>query len=284
MKRHFITLSTILSIAILVSGCTTTKSSSPSREVAYTPVKAQVAAFPINKGFKVFNGTRYKNAAYLDQMGLMPFTSVYDVWTLTCDENGCYNVPDKETFRKVLASYVSQFRSSEYIAFDFEKMVIDSAHSEEQAKNEVALIKQFIVWTREAYPHAKLGMYDYDFTDRFRDIKAQLYQQGGFDFFAPTLYQRWSNHATWRANLQAVVDNDRAINSTLPIYAYVSPYKGGRTTSGFLGDAEWLGELSNAGHVLNGVIIWTANTPTDTLDTNQRWLDDLRRMASGVTY
>lgn len=279
-KHKFITNGLVLSIAVTAAGCSSVDSQSRSPDTDNTLTKGQVATFPISKGFKVFNGTRYKNTGYFDQIGLVPFTTVYDVWNLTCDANNCYNVPDKEAFKKVLTSYVSQFRSSEYIAFDFEKIVIDSATSEEQAKNEVTLIKQLIAWAREAYPNAKLGMYDYDFNDKFRDIKAQLYQQSGFDFFAPTLYQRWPNHASWRVNLQAVVNNDRAINASLPIYAYVSPYKAGRTASGLLTDAEWLGELSNAGQALSGIIIWTANTQTDTLNTTQSWIDNLRWMMS----
>lgn len=282
MKHQFITHGILLSMVISSIGCTTTDSQTLSHQVTHASQKKQITSFSINKGFKVFNGTRYRNTTDLDQMGFVPFTTVYDVWKLTCDANSCSNVPDKETFKKVLTNYVSQFRSSEYITFDFEKIVIDSAYSEEQAKREVALIKQFIEWTREAYPHTKIGMYDYDFNNKFSSIKAQLYQHGGFDFFAPTLYQRWTSHATWCANLKAVVENDHAINPNLPIYAYISPYKAGKITSGFLSIAEWQGELFNASQTLNGVIIWTENTRNDTLNTNQSWLKDLHQMISKV--
>ena len=94
------------------------------------------------------------------------------------------------------------------------------------------------------------------------------------------MYQRWPNHSLWRANLQAAAENDRAINRSLPIYAYVSPYKAGLTENGFLGDVEWLGELSDAGRTINGAIVWTQSSPTDRLDTNQSWLADLQRMIS----
>lgn len=265
--------------AIAMAGCAAVAANEPlAHEANAAQTKTPVVAFPRGNGFTAFNGNRYANAAYLDGMGLVPFTSIYDVWGLSCDATRCYHVPTEGQFKKVLAGYVSQFRSNEFIAFDFEKIVIDAARSEAQAENEVALFQKFIAWTRAAYPNARLGMYDYDFNPKFRDIRAQLYQAGGFDFFAPTMYQRWPNHALWRTNLRAVVENDRAINRSLPIYAYVSPYKAGQTANGFLGDAEWLGELSEAGRAINGVIVWTESAPGDQLDTSQSWLADLRRM------
>lgn len=267
-------------VAVVMAGCTAVAGNPQAHETISRGTKASIATFPRETGFRAFNGNRYANADYLDRMGLVPFTSIYDVWNLSCDATKCYHVPTENQFKKVLASYVSQFRSSEFIAFDFENIVIDAARSEAQAYNEVALFQKFIAWTREAYPNARLGMYDYDFNPKFRNIRAELYQTGGFDFFAPTMYPRWPNHSLWRANLQAAAENDRAINRSLPIYAYVSPYKAGLTENGFLGDVEWLGELSDAGRTINGVIVWTQSSPTDRLDTNQSWLADLQRMIS----
>ncbi|WP_431825882.1 hypothetical protein [Burkholderia sp. F1] len=271
-----------VSIALVMAGCTVIADEPMAHETTSRPTKTPIATFPRGSGFIAFNGNRYANAAYLDGMGLVPFTSIYDVWNLSCDATKCYHVPTESQFKKVLASYVSEFRSSEFIAFDFEKIVIDAARSEAQAYNEVALFEKFIAWTREAYPNARLGMYDYDFNPKFRNIRATLYQAGGFDFFAPTMYQRWPNHSLWRTNLKAVAENDRAINRSLPVYAYVSPYKDGLTEHGFLGDDEWLDELSDAGRTINGVIVWTQSSPADRLDTNQRWLADLQRMISSA--
>ncbi|WP_141325450.1 hypothetical protein [Acetobacter orleanensis] len=236
---------------------------------------------PHETNFRVFNGTRFANADDLDRAGLLPFTSIYDVWKLTCDETQCYNVPTESQFKKTLASYVAQFRSSSFIAFDFENIVIDKATSAEQANNEVQLLKKFIVWTRESYPKAKIGIYDYDFNSKFLDIRAKIYREGGFDFFAPTMYQRWPNHDIWSARLQAAITNDHTINKSLPIYAYISPYKAGVTKNGFLGDAEWLAQLADTRRVINGVIVWTQSSTAIKLDTNQSWEADLRHIVSG---
>lgn len=279
LKSMSIARCVAVSLAVVMAACTAVTDTAPrARTMVSRQAKAPIAPFPRGKGFSVFNGNRYANADYLDRMGLVPFTSIYDVWDLSCDATKCYHVPTESQFKKVLASYVSQFRSSEFIAFDFEKIVIDAARSEAQAYNEVALFETLIAWTREAYPNARLGMYDYDFNPRFRNIRAMLYQSGGFDFFAPTLYQRWPDHETWRENLQAAVQNDRAINRSLPVYAYVSPYRAGLTQNGFLGEAEWLDQLSDAGRTVDGVIVWTQSSPADRLDTNQGWLADLQRM------
>jgi hypothetical protein len=268
------------SVGIALTGCSIAAGNPPPRAIMSGSAQAPVNAFPGN--FNVFNGNRYANADYFDSMGLVPLTSIYDVWKLSCDATKCYHVPTEKQFKQALTSYVSQFRSSTVIVFDFENIVIDAARSEAQASNEVALFKQFIAWAREAYPNARLGMYDYDFNPKFRDIRAQLYQSAGFDFFAPTMYQRWPDHAAWRANLHAMVANDRAIAPALPIYAYVSPYMSGLTSNGFLGDSEWLAELSDAGRAINGVIVWTQSASFDSLNTNQSWLADLRRMMSGT--
>jgi hypothetical protein len=86
------------------------------------------------------------------------------------------------------------------------------------------------------------------------------------------LYQRWPDHHRRRASVQAAAENDRLINGACPIYAYVSPYKAGLVgNGGFLGDAEQLGELSDARRTVNGAIVWTQSAPADRLETNQNW-------------
>lgn len=239
---------------------------------------------PYVTDFRVFNSTRYANADHLDRAGLVPFTSVYDVWKLTCDETQCSNVPTEGQFKKILASYVAQFRSSTFIAFDFENIVIDRADSAAQANNEVQLFKKFIAWTRDSYPEAKIGMYDYDFNSKFLDIRAKIYRGGGFDFFAPTLYQRWPKHDAWYAHLHAAVRNDRAINQSLPIYAYVSPYRAGITKNGFLSDTEWSRQLTDARRAINGVIIWMPSSTSARLETDQSWEEALRHITSSKRH
>jgi hypothetical protein len=228
--------------------------------------------------FRYFNGIRYHYTDYLNNLGLTRFTSIYDVWKLSCDARQCYNVPTEDQFKSILSGYASQFGSSDFIAFDFENIVIDKAASEAQARHQAALIKQFIAWTRGVYPNAKLGMYDYDFNYRskYENIRASLYQAGGFDFFAPTLYQRWPSHEVWLKNLMAAAENDRRLNPNLPIYAYISPYKGGDVGSAYLGDKEWFGELTDAKRHIDGVIVWQGD-PVKGEGSSPGWLQVLKK-------
>jgi hypothetical protein len=188
----------------------------------------------------------------------------------------CFNVPSKTDFQKVLNTYATQFRSSKYIALDFENIVVTQAKSDAQAQNEVKLLKTFASWVKDKYPSAKVGLYDYDYNSSRANLRAGLYQADGFDFFAPTMYQRWATAADWQTNLTRAVQNDRAINPNLPIYAFVSPYKAGVTSKGYLGDHDWSTELMQAAQRTDGIIVWTMSSLTDTLDLTSNWVKVLQ--------
>src|SRR5262249_8629998 len=156
------------------------------------------------------------------------------------------NVPTQSAFTSVLNSYVADsasgssggYGSSFMIILDFENMEIDNATSAAQANQEATQFLQFASWGHAAYPLAKVGIYDYDYNSNYASVRATLYQSGGMDVFAPSLYQRWSSHSTWLSNLNAAITNDKAINSNLPIYPYISPFVSGNVSSGLLSTTE----------------------------------------------
>ena len=230
-----------------------------------------------SQGFKLFNSTKYANADQINHLGMKSLTSIYDQWHLSCNDDGCQNVPDEVDFDRALDKSAEQFKSTDYIVFDFEKISITGSRSLQQARNEALLFNKFIAWTRTHYPRAKIGMYDYDYNSNYGDIKSSLYREGGFDFFAPTLYQRWNTHADWENNVKKAIINDHEENQNLPIIAYISPYQAGAVDKGLLALNEWANELNDLRKLgVNGGIIWMHSNPTDTLDLTQPWVSTLK--------
>lgn len=227
----------------------------------------------------VYNGMRYANASYFDQYGAVPITTVYDVWGMSCTSKSCTNIPTRAQFDSTIHTYVSQFRSSSPIILDFEHLVVSVATSTSQARQQVTALTQLVGWAHQDYPSAQVGLYDYDWSPTYANstyvsIRKQLYGAGGLDFFAPTMYQRWSTATDWDANLTAAIANDARVGA-LPSIAYVSPYIAGDTASGLQSSADWAHQLSSADSQLSGAIVWTACAPTDTLDTAQAWVQDV---------
>lgn len=242
------------------------------------------AATPVP--FIFFNNTRFTNRTLLDTAGAMRSTVVYDVWGMTCTATACSNVPSQTAFLQTVASYVADsttgntggYGSNYLIVLDFEAIVVDSATSQAQATLEENLLAQFCTWVHGAYPTAKVGMYDYDYSTNYQSTRALLYGTGGFDVFAPSLYQRWSSHTTWNTNMNAAINNDLAINSSLPIYPYISPYTAGSTTDGLMTGTEWQSELTDlTGSSASGAVLWTGSA---TINTSDAWYTEWLAMLS----
>lgn len=212
--------------------------------------------------FIVFDNTYYPNStSVFDAAGTLRATVMYSqsTWPGTCNSTGCPNAPSESTFKADVSAYVTEFGSSNVIIFDYENLVLSAESSTAAATNAVALFKQMIGWAREVYPNAKIGMYDYDYsstyapnsTSGYNTLRAQLYDgsTNSFDFFAPTMYQRWSTHTAWDQNLANSIINDSAVNHAnglnLPIYPYFSPYTSGNTSSPLLADSEFQSELTD---------------------------------------
>lgn len=226
---------------------------------------------------RLFNATRFSNATHLASIRIDPLTTVYDQWNMYCDSSSCYNVPDEYNFIKSVNDSVAKFHSKKYIVLDFEKISVDTAKSKAQAYNDALLIRKLSGWVKQYYPEAKIGMYDYDYNSSFIQIRSELYYNGGFDFFAPTLYQRWGDYLTWEDNMKKAINNDQKINHNLPIYAYVSPYKSGVTQNGLIEEGEWRNEINAiATHDIKGVIIWVQGNQHGNLNPNNSWVSVLK--------
>ncbi|MDE1163139.1 MAG: hypothetical protein PW792_14545 [Acidobacteriaceae bacterium] len=274
--------------------------------------------------FVVYDNTNYPNSsAVLETLGTMRAAVLYSqtAWPGTCSATGCPNAPTQAVFQASLQTYVKAFGSSSTIIFDYENLVVSKEASTAAANNAVTLLLQMIAWTRAIYPNAKIGMYDYDWNSNyipssssgFNAIRAQLFKGGAasFDFFAPTMYQRWTTHALWDQNLAQSIISDTAINQAnginLPIYPYISPYVSAVTADGLLTDLEWNAELADlascnaptssaCGAVLStltpaagscsaagsatacspvsGGVLWTQGTSAN-LDSTSSWIQNL---------
>ena len=225
---------------------------------ACSPLAAQASATP----FTVYDNTSFPNStSVFDPAGTLRATVMYSQssWPGSCTSTGCPNAPTETEFKQDVTAYVKEFGTSNVIVFDYENLVINSESSTGAANNAVALFQQMIAWTRQVYPNAKIGMYDYDYSSSYapnssngyNSIRAQLFNgsANSFDFFAPTMYQRWSNHTTWDQNLAQAIINDSAVNHSnglnLPIYPYFSPNVSGNPSGSLLADSEFQAELTD---------------------------------------
>jgi len=212
--------------------------------------------------FIVLDNTYYPNStSVFDAAGTLRATVMYSqsTWPGTCTSTGCANAPTESEFKSKVTAYVDEFGSSNVIVFDYEDLVLSAEASTAAAENAVALFQEMIGWAREVYPNAKIGLYDYDYSSTYdpnsssgyNTLRATLFNGStdSFDFFAPTMYQRWSTHAIWDQNLAQAIINDSAINQanglSLPIYPYFSPYTSGDTSSSLLADSEFQSEISD---------------------------------------
>ncbi|MDE1163142.1 MAG: RICIN domain-containing protein [Acidobacteriaceae bacterium] len=249
----------------------------------------QAGATTLPKPFVFFNQTQFANRRLLDTDGAMRATTVYDEWSMSCSATACTNLPDQATFLAQVAAYLTDTSStaegglgnSFLIVLDFENLVVDKATSQAQANLDKAALLQFASWVHNAYPSAKVGLYDYDYSTTYQSTRAALYASGGFDVFAPTLYQRWADHTTWNTYMEEAVTNDRAISSTLPIYPFISPYVGAVFSSGLVAESDWSAELSDLIGSVNGAILWTQYASNGTsISSTDSWYVDLLAVLS----
>ena len=215
--------------------------------------------------FVLYNNTSYPNADLGAEFGLTNSAVVYDHWGLSCSDTGCSNVPDQDTYQTEVKGYVAQFKAGPTapVTLDFENIVPVSATSAAQAAQEVALWKQLITWTHQAVPQAPVGMYSYDWETTNDSYTAQLYASGYFNYFAPSMYTRWSTMSTWQSKLSAAVSNDHSMNSALPIYPYLWPQSDYLSGNPFTSSTDWNTEVTSVEAQAQGAIIWSNTTPLD---------------------
>lgn len=226
--------------------------------------------------FTVFNETQGDKPHWaLEQFGLTDNAPIYDQWALSCSTTGCSNVPSQSTFEAAVRSAVSKFgaASSTPIALDLENIVPVNATSSAQAQQDLDLYEKLATWAHDAEPAAPIGMYSYDWNTAYDSYTAQLYTGGYFQFFAPTMYNRWATVADWKNELNAAVANDKSMDSGLPIYPFIWPlWDNG--SSGELSAADWSTEFGDLESSTQGAIVW-ANSATALDATSCGWLSDL---------
>lgn len=216
--------------------------------------------------FTVFSAVdESSSAADLEQYGVTDSATVYDVWGLTCSTTSCSNVPTQSAFEAKVQQYASldESGSTGPITLDFEKIVPVDATSDAQASEEVALWKELITWAHDAEPSAPIGMYSYDWDSAYSSYTAQLYGNGYFDFFAPSMYNRWSSVSTWESELSAAIADDHAIDSALPIYPYLEAVWDTSGDSAYLSGTDWDVEFKDLESSTAGAVVWNVGALSD---------------------
>lgn len=222
--------------------------------------------------FTLYNSTNEGSPnADLEQFGVTDSATVYDDWSLSCSTTACSNVPTQSAFESKVQTYVGLDKSGSTgpITLDFEGIVPVDATSGAQAQQEVDLWKELITWAHDAEPSAPIGMYSYDWSNAYSSYTSQLYASGYFNFFAPSMYNRWSSTSTWSTELSDAVANDRAISSSLPIYPYVWAAWDTSGNSSWLSGTDWDSEFTQLESQTQGAILW-GSLPTDA--TGCGWL------------
>ncbi len=155
------------------------------------------------------------------------------------------------------------------ITLDFENILPVSATSDAQAAQEVSLWQELITWAHDAEPDAPIGMYSYDWNSAYESYTAELYGSGYLDYFAPSMYNRWSTVADWESELSTAVADDQAIDSSLPVYPYLEAVWDTGDT-GYLSGDDWDTEYQYLEASVPGAVLWNAGPLSD--DTACGWL------------
>jgi hypothetical protein len=253
--------------------------------VAAGPAVALTAAAPAHAAsFTVFSAVdESASAADLEQYGVTDAATVYDDWGLTCSTTGCSNVPGQSVFEAKVQDYASLDKSGSTgpITLDFEQIVPVDATSDAQAAQEVGLWKELITWAHDAEPDAPIGMYSYDWDSSYSSYTAELYTSGYFDFFAPSMYNRWSTVSDWESELSAAIADDKAIDSALPVYPYLEAIWDTSGDSAYLSGTDWDVEFQDLESSTAGAVVWNAGPLSD--DTACGWLGAFSAEMGGLT-
>ncbi|HWG26388.1 hypothetical protein [Actinospica sp.] len=229
-----------------------------------------------------FANDEHESAADIEQYGAADSATVYDDWSLSCSTTGCSNVPSQSVFESKVQDYVSLDKSGSThpITLDFENILPVSATSTAQAAQEVSLWHELITWAHDAEPSAPIGMYSYDWNSAYASYTAELYASGYLDYFAPSMYNRWSSTSTWASELSTAVSNDHSIDSALPIYPYVEAiWDDG--SSGYLSGTDWDSEFQQIESRTQGVVLWNTGPLSDS--TACGWLEAFSSEMGGLT-
>lgn len=212
--------------------------------------------------FTFYNDTSYPNADLGTNFGMTDSAVIYDDWNMSCSTTGCSNVPAQGNFEWEVRQQVSAYKASANapITLDFENILPVSATSAAQAAQEVTLLHELITWAHDAEPSAPIGEYSYDYSTSYNSYTAQLYTSGYLDYFAPSLYTRWSTMAQWQTELNAAVANDHSIDSSLPIYPYIWPQYDNQSTKPFTTYTDWDRQLKAVEAQTQGAIVWSGTT------------------------
>lgn len=224
-----------------------------------------------------------QSAADLEQYGVTDAATVYDDWSLSCSTTACGDVPDQSTFEAKVQEYVGldESGSTGPITLDFENILPVSASSDAQAAEEVSLWQELITWAHDAEPDAPIGMYSYDWSNAYQSYTAELYGSGYLDFFAPSMYNRWSTVADWESELSTAVSNDQEIDSSLPIYPYLEAIWDTGSSSAYLSGDDWDTEFQDLEATVPGAVLWNAGPLSD--DTACGWLEAFSSEMGGLT-
>jgi hypothetical protein len=237
--------------------------------VASPPVHAKAQSFTVYSAVD-----ESQSSADLEQFGVTDATTVYDVWGLSCSTTSCSNVPTQSDFESEVQTYVGldESGSTGPITLDFEGILPVSASSDAEAAEEVSLWQELITWAHDAEPDAPIGIYSYDWSDAYSSYTAELYQPGYLDYFAPSMYNRWSTVADWETELSDAIANDDAINSSLPIYPYLWALWDTSSDTSYLDGSDWGTEFSDLEASVPGAILWNAGSLDSTAACS--WLDE----------
>jgi hypothetical protein len=225
------------------------------------------------KSFTLFNAMHYNQTPDLSTSGVHNFYLVYPNHLIHPDPNNQSDlIPYPDSIQALAARLLGL--SSIPVSFDIESW----SYSSSQLPTTISNLLQVMDIFRQVNPVSKIGYYGVVPNDAYTwqniqpagSAKYIKWQQlnaaltpiaDSVDYFFPSFYTFDNDTASWRALVNATLDETHRYSRSIPIYAYVWPqYHDGQPNQlEFVDTTVWRYELETLYNLADGIVIWSSN-------------------------
>ncbi|MFI9273134.1 hypothetical protein ACIGXM_20735 [Kitasatospora sp. NPDC052896] len=268
--------------ALLLTACGAHAPAAPAPSASVTDPTSD----PNKAGFTVYDNSFYTNVD-LEQYGATKSNVLYEgpVAALSGQNPGDFQdarkvelaLPPQDAYERLVRQHD---QNPGPLVLDFETLYLQG--TPEVAQRHFQKLSTLLTWAHQAAPGKVIGFYGVlgNTAPQYYLLARQLAKDEGA--FFPTLYTHTTDRTQWQTLLAKDAQEAKAIDPAKPVYAYLWPqYHPGIPEAGqYLPGDYWTFELDTARTYVNGVVIWSQQTPS----TDQEWVSATQRFMSTLPH